>query len=172
MKKLIAIVFILVAALWVVTPHAQAAELQAEGSAMLAKDFILEDKRAEVLATFLKKNKSPLAGYAGQFIEAADAYSLDWKLVPAITGVESTFGRQIPYGSYNAYGWANGAYRFTSWENSIWHVNRVLKEKYVNRGAVTVWQVGKIYATSPTWAGRVESLMKKIAACQNFVFTL
>lgn len=166
------IIFILFASLWVVTSPVEATQFQAEGSAVLAKNYILEDKRAEILACFLAKYKSPLVPYASQFIEAADAYGLDWRLVPAITGLESTFGRQIPAGSYNAYGWANGAYYFNSWEESIWHVNRILKEKYVDRGAVTVWQVGKIYAASPTWASRVASFMEKIEACQNLALNL
>lgn len=172
MKRLFTIIFILIATFWVVTSPVEANQLQAEGSAILAKDFAFEDKRTEILACFLAKYKSPLVPYADQFIEAADAYGLDWRLVPAITGVESTFGRQIPYQSYNAYGWANGAYYFNSWEESIWHVNRILKEKYVDHGAVTVWQVGKIYATSPTWATRVASFMEKIEACQNLALTL
>lgn len=172
MKRLLTIIFVLLATFWVVTCPVEGRELQAEGSAILTKDFVLEDKRAEILACFLAKYKSPLIPFANEFVEAADAYGLDWKLVPAITGLESTFGRQIPYGSYNAYGWANGTYRFASWEESIWHVNRVLKEKYIDRGAVTVWQVGKIYATSPTWASRVAGLMEKIAVCENLALTL
>jgi len=172
MKKLLTIFLIFITALWVGTSRVSAAELQAEGSAVLAKDYILEDKRAETLACFLAKYKSPLTPYASEFVKAADAYGLDWKLVPAITGLESTFGRRIPYGSYNAYGWANGTYYFASWEDSIWHVNRVLREKYIDQGALTVWQIGKIYATSPTWASRVTGLMEKIEVCESLAFTL
>ena len=84
-------------------------------------------------------------------------------MVPAITGVESTFGKQIPTNSYNAYGWANGAYLFESWEQSIDHVSQVLKEKYVERGLDTPYKMGPVYAPpSKTWASKVVYFMNQI----------
>lgn len=124
------------------------------------------DRRIIQLQSFLAKQGSPLEPHAGDFVSAADRYGLDWKLLPAIAGVESTFGKHIPYGSFNAYGWANGAYRFTSWEDSISHVSRALKEKYVDRGLDTPHKIGPVYAPpSTTWAGKVIFFMNQI---ENF----
>jgi hypothetical protein len=125
-----------------------------------------EDPRIERLQAYLEKHQSPLAEYAACFIQTADKYDFDQLdldyLVPAITGVESTFGKFYPQGSYNAYGWANGNYRWNSWEESIDHVSRVLKEKYIDQGADNVWKIGPIYAASPAWASKVTYFIKEI----------
>lgn len=141
-----------------------AAEQIAQSSAVLTNGVITADERVERLSQFLHYHNSPLQPYAQDFVTAADKYELpDWSLLPAITGVESTFGKAIPHDSYNAYGWANGAYSFSSWSDSIDHVAKALKEKYYDRGFNTVEKIGKIYAPpSQTWSGKVLLLMKKI----------
>lgn len=124
---------------------------------------IEKDPRIEKLTVFLSKYNSPLSPYADEFVKAADTYEVDWKLVPAITGVESSFGKRIPYNSYNAYGWNNGNFKFQSWEHSIWHVTKTLRERYLNRGATSVQAISRIYAPpSTTWAGKVNFYMGKI----------
>lgn len=148
----------LVSALFAGSPAAPVA-----GSSATLKTEQVVDLRIGQLQSFLEKQGSPLAPHADDFITAADRYDLDWKLLPAITGVESTFGKHIPYGSYNAYGWANGAYHFESWEHSINHVSKALKEKYVNRGLDTPHKIGPVYAPpSTTWAGKVVHFMNQI----------
>ena len=136
---------------------------EAGNSAALRHESYLPDGRVEKLKLFLESYGSPLADYAQNFVAAADKNEVDWKLVAAITGVESTFGRQIPYQSYNAYGWCNGDYRFESWEQSIEYVSRYLKEKYYDRGLDKPEKIAPIYAPpSSTWAGKVIYFMKKI----------
>jgi len=121
------------------------------------------DERAKKLEDFLITHNSPLADYSDKFIEVADKYNLDWRLIPAISGVESTFGKRIPKNSYNAYGWANGEYRFISWENSIEIVGKTLREKYIDKGAPTINKIARRYAPpSSTWAGNVKFFMQKI----------
>ena len=156
--------------------QAQTATNTAGFSGVLKSSCLLSDGpdyRVEKLNNFLEGQNSPLADYAEVMVEAADAYSLDWRLVPAITGVESSFGKRMPYNSYNAYGWNNGDFRFNSWSESIWHVSKTLKERYVNRGATTVWAISRIYAPpSTTWAGKVNYFMGKIESTPNFVLDL
>lgn len=122
------------------------------------------DDRVTKLEQFLETQKSPLAPYAKVFVLTADKYELpDWKLVPAITGVESTFGKAIPFNSYNAYGWANGECSFKNWVESIEIVTKTLKEKYVNKGLTTPETIAPVYAPpSNTWAGKVRFFMQKI----------
>ena len=121
------------------------------------------DYRVENLRDFLQKYDSPLAIYAEEFVTYADLNGLDYRLVPSISGVESTFGKHIPSNSYNAYGWANGEYRFTSWENSIAHVSLTLKKSYIDKGAPTISKIAKRYAPpSTTWAGKVKFFVNKI----------
>jgi len=133
----------------------------------------MADQRIKKLERFLTAQHSPLAQYAPLMVKMADKYQIDWKLVPAISGVESSFGRRIPYHSFNAYGWANGHYHFLSWPNSIGHVTRVLSEKYYNRGLKTPKQIGPVYAPpSKTWAIKVNFWMKKIDSFGRNKFTL
>jgi hypothetical protein len=143
--------------------QAGANSLVAGSSASLKTELRGPDKRIEKLEEFLASYNSPLTAYSQNFIEAADEYQIDWKLLPAITGVESTFGKQIPAYSYNAYGWSNGTYQFQSWEQSIDHVSRYLKEKYIDRGLNTPYKMGPVYAPpSKTWAGKVAYFMEQI----------
>lgn len=121
------------------------------------------DYRVANLRIFLEKYNSPLVSYAEDFVAYADENGIDYRLVPAITGVESTFGKRIPPKSYNAYGWANGAYKFTSWEDSIEHVSKTLKVSYIDRGAGSVHEIARIYAPpSSTWGGNVSFFISKI----------
>lgn len=121
------------------------------------------DQRATALRKYLTKHNSPLADYADEFVQTADKYNLDWRLLPAISGVESTFGKRIPYKSYNAYGWAGGLYRFTSWENSIEVVSKSLKEDYIEKGADSLSKISRRYCPpNPAWGYKVLYFMKQI----------
>lgn len=143
---------------------ALAEEKMAESSAVISSQKMSEDKRAEKLNQFLRSYHSPLAPYSDFIVKTADRYSLDWKLVPAISGVESSFGQHIPFNSFNAYGWNNGNYYFQDWQDGIKTVSLALRENYIDRGAKTVEQIGPIYAESPTWSQRVAYFMEKIEA--------
>jgi hypothetical protein len=123
------------------------------------------DYREYTLRKFLTKFNSPLTPYSIVFIKNADFYGIDWRMVPAISGVESTFGKQIPTGSYNAYGWVNGNYSFKSWPDSIEVVSKTLKENYISKGAVSISKIARIYAPpSSTWASKVSYFVSKIDA--------
>lgn len=136
----------------------------AESSAQLVVRTKAEsDYREEILRNYLEGHNSPLSEHSSVFISLADKYRLDWRLVPAITGVESTFGKRIPIDSYNAYGWANGSYSFESWDESIEVVSKALRNNYIDRGAVSINDIARIYAPpSETWARNVKFFMNKI----------
>lgn len=91
---------------------------------VMAKE-VVSDPRIEKLERFLRKYNSPLAGHANNFIRTADTYHLDWRLLPAISGAESTFARHTPYcASYNPFGWTSttspcGYWRFDSFDDAI-----------------------------------------------------
>jgi hypothetical protein len=121
------------------------------------------DMRRVYLTKYLEKHNSPLVPYSADFIYYADKYDLDWRLVPAISGVESTFGKRIPYRSYNAYGWANGAYSFESWESSIEVVSKTLREKYYDNGTYNIAKIARRYAPpSDSWGWKVKWFMNEI----------
>jgi len=136
----------------------------AESSAQLKSITLRQnDPRIATLEKYLNSHNSPLASYAEEFVTYSDKYGLDWRLVPAISGVESTFGKRIPKNSYNAYGWANGNYKFDSWEDSIEVVSKTLRTKYIDRGAPSINKIARRYAPpSSTWAWKVKFFMTKI----------
>lgn len=122
------------------------------------------DPQAQVLAAYLAKHNSPLQYHAQDFVDAARQYDLDWRLVAAISGVESTFGKFTP-GGYNGWGW--GVYGtqslyFKSWREGIYTVSQGLKENYVNRGLTNPYLMNRTYAASPRWGGKVTYFMKDI----------
>jgi hypothetical protein len=122
--------------------------------------------RVIILKEYLEQYNSPLAVHAETFVKTADKYNLDWKFVAAISGLESTFGREIPYNSFNGWGWGifgDNMIRFSSWDEGIETVSEGLRNKYMNRwGAQDVYSIGKLYASSPTWAQRVTYFMDSI----------
>ncbi len=134
-------------------------------SSSLKIEQIYSDYRVAKLRDYLRSQNSPLVEYAEDFVSLADKYNLDWRLIPAITGVESTFGKRIPYKSFNAYGWAGGEYRFTSWQESIEVVSKSLKEDYIEKGAPSLTKIGRRYCPpNPAWSGKVKFFMNKIEA--------
>ncbi len=115
------------------------------------------DERVLILQAYLRKYNSPLVNNANDFVEAADTYNLNWKLVAAISGVESTFGKHIP-GGYNAWGWGvygDQALGFNSWRHGIFTVSEGLRKNYINKGYITPYEMNRIYAASPRWGGNV-----------------
>lgn len=123
------------------------------------------DKEAKILAAYLSKYNSPMQYHAQDFIDASKAYGLNWKMLPAIAGVESTFGKHIP-GGYNAYGWAiynsNSRFGFDSWRHGMFTVSKGLKENYINKGLTEPYAMNKIYAASPHWGKNVTFFMNDL----------
>jgi hypothetical protein len=114
------------------------------------------DIRAAKIAKFLRDKNSPMVGSAGTFVTIADRYRLDWRLLVAIAGKESTYGRHIPPGSYNAWGWgiptgAQSGIGFRSWDEGIEVVGRGLRTKYYDRGLDTLAEIESAY-TPPSAA--------------------
>lgn len=165
MKKLFAFLILL---LFINIPtKADAATLVAQPSAQLTtieptQNYSL-DTRTKAVRNVFKKYGSPLADEAANYVKYADIYGVDWRLLPAISGLESSFGKFLMPGSFNAYGWGGGYIYFESWEDGIRVINKALRQNYMDRwGATDVWSIGPIYAESPTWSVRVNSFMNEI----------
>ncbi len=123
--------------------------------------------RAKALELFFIKRKSPLVPHAQKFVETADKYSLDYRLLVAISCIESSCGKFMPQNSYNAWGWGvygNNVIRFTSFDEGIEKVAEGLHKGYIAKGADTVEKIAPIY-TPPNhtnWLRNVKSFMREI----------
>lgn len=127
------------------------------------------DKEAQILQKYLAKFNSPMQDHAQDFIDAAKLYNLDWKMLPAIAGVESTFGKHIP-GGYNAYGWGvygTNVIYFESWTDGIYTVAKGLREGYLNKGLMEPYAINRVYAASPTWGKNVTYFMNDLEKFAN-----
>lgn len=165
MKKIISIIILTVLFLSINPGLAAADSLVVSDSGRLieARNDNNFDYRVFLLKNYLESHHSPLAESSEDFIAYADKYNIDWRFVPAISGVESTFGKRIPRNSFNAYGWANGNYNFKSWPDSIEIVSKTLREKYIDKGANSINEIARIYAPpSSDWSWKVEFFMKEI----------
>ena len=168
--------FLLLFTLLIITPKTYAEEKSSDSSANFSKiiaSMKASDGRAKVLKAYLERYNSPLAPYAKTFITAADQYNLDWRLVAAISGVESTFGKAEPVDCYN--GWGFGIYGtqtlcFPTYREAIFTISKSLRQQYMDKwGAADVYAIGHYYAASPTWASRVSYFM---ADMENYRQTL
>jgi len=166
MKKLIAIITI-ISLFFFLSVFSVSAEAMAGASApLLHNSFINTDdieqlRQAKIKITIenvLRRYNSPMADASESFVKACIKYQIDCYLLPSIAGLESTFGKFIWPNSYNAFGWDRGYMMFDSWDEGIDTVAKGLRKGYINKGALTVDQIGPIYSESPTWAVRVNSI--------------
>ncbi len=125
------------------------------------------EARVEVLTEFFKRYNSPLMGHAQQIVDAADKYSLDWRLVPAIAMQESTLCLKVPKNSNNC--WGFGIYggkvtRFKNYDEAINTVTKTLAQEYKQkRGLEHPSEIVTRYTPgSQTWAGNVSYVMDRI----------
>ncbi len=126
------------------------------------------DARPVLVENFLRENESPMAGYGETFIAAADKYSLDWRLLPAIAFQESTLGKNTIFGSHNAFGWgvldnSTVGMSFDSWDEAIFTVAKGLREDYYNSGLTTPETINPRYAGDKNWNVKVRYAMDELS---------
>ncbi len=126
-----------------------------------------EVDRVEVLTTFLERYNSPLIDEVEAFIRVADENDLDYRLLPAISCIESTCGRFLIPGTYNAWGWGiygNNVIGFSSWEEGIETVGEGIAENYVKRGLDTPEKMAPVYTppNSAHWRNSVRHFMRQM----------
>ena len=170
------ILFVILTAIILLIPQKTYAKEQASASSATIKpaesNKVVSDYRVKIVKKYLKLYDSPMADNAGDFVYYADKYNLDWRLVLAIAGVESTYGKQIPPYSYNSWGWGvygDNVIRFKSWKEGIQTVSQGLREQYMDKwGGDNIYEIGSFYASSPHWANSVNIHYNMI---QKFILT-
>ncbi|MFH1705452.1 MAG: hypothetical protein ABH867_00925 [Patescibacteria group bacterium] len=115
-----------------------------------------------------------MASKAAEMVATADGYQFDWRLLPAIAGKESSFGKRIPWdkengrSSHNAWGWGiygDQVLSFSSWEEGIEKVGAGLRDSYLNKDLVTIEDIMRYYTpqSNGSWARDVKAFMEQIA---------
>jgi len=98
---------------------------------------------------YLATKGSPLAGLGNTFVTAGAQYGVDPRLLVAISGAESSFGKNL-LGSYNAWGWGPGK-NFPNFKTAINSVASGLSSGYIKQGRTTIPQIAAKWA--PVGAG-------------------
>lgn len=180
MKHIIITVALVILTMLLVKPPTAQAEMKTPSATFIDFGSInqaakLKEKRIKILKAYLEDHNSPMTESASTFVETAEENNLDWRFVASISGVESYFGKHIPYNSYNGWGWGvygNNVLRFTSWNEAITVISQTLKSRYVDRGATDIYSIGRIYASDPNWANKVQHFMNDLAVYEkNFTDT-
>lgn len=167
---------LIVLAILVLFPQvAFASEKQAGDSARLVTKSVIASEdisrsnmreyltKQKAIINVLKRYDSPLITASTAFVNTCVRYDLDCYLLPAIAGLESTYGQFIWPNSYNPFGWGGGYIMFEDWSEGIDTVGRGLRVNYIDRGAQDVYDIGRVYSESSIWAVRVERLMRDFA---------
>ena len=136
----------------------------------IADEVSHADGRANIIESFFNTYKSPLGSYSNVFIQVADKYQLDWRLLPAISMQESNGAKKVIKNSYNPFGYGiygNLVIKFASWEEAIEKVGKALRKDYLDQGLKTPYQIMAKY-TPPSltkggaWAKGVSSFMEEL----------
>jgi hypothetical protein len=117
------------------------------------------DPRQIRLRSFFHRWECPAEQYASTFIEAADDYQLDWRLLPSLSFVESTGGQYAR--NNNFFGWDSGRAQFTSPIAGIHTVGYQLSHSDMYR-AKSLDGLLFTYNPDPDYVQLVKSVMRRI----------
>jgi len=118
------------------------------------------DPRFHALRKFFHQSLSPAEHLAAVFLEAADAYALDWRLLPSLSFVESGGGKAAR--NNNMFGWNSGRARFQSASAGIHTVGYHLSHEEAYRGK-KLDTVLATYNPNADYGRTVKYVMRSIA---------
>jgi hypothetical protein len=129
-------------------------------AAIAADDTVApRDQRIFRLESFFKAYNCPNPLHVEEYLGAADAYEIDYRLLPAISLLESTCGF---YGrKNNRWGWDSNQSGFSSVVAGIHYVARQLAENPYYKGK-TLEEKILMYNPDPHYVSSVRRLMRQI----------
>lgn len=146
-----------------------------EATVITTPEALDRKERAEKVDALLASYNSPLEGYGMKFVLEADKNNIDWRLLPAIAGVESTFGRHACKKATNSFlGYGSCKINFKSVDESIERVSASLggnldSTAHHYEGKNTKQILGKYNSVIPTYTSKVIRIMKMIDDTEEIV---
>jgi hypothetical protein len=131
----------------------------AYGNAVTENPLVLRDTRYDRLESFFQSFGCPTPHYVSEYLGAADSYTIDYRLLPAISVLESTCG--IYQRLNNRWGWDSARKGFSSFRAGLQYIARQLSEGrfYKNK---SLDEKVRMYNPNPQYARQVKKLMLKI----------
>lgn len=139
----------------------------------------IAEYRAELIDSYFADKGLPMAGYGKDFVESADKYNIDWRLLPAIAMRESTGGKFACGGKlsaeWNPWGWNScKGDGFSSMEVSIETLAKHIsgnhertKSYYHGKDTKKILETYNPPSVVPTYAGEVMRIMSKISPVEE-----
>ena len=118
-----------------------------------------DDPRLKLIWQYFADRDCPLRDSAADFLIAADQNELDWRLLPSISMIESSGGKD--YRNNNVFGWDSCREVFPSVQAGIHFVasklakSRLYKDKNLDQKLST-------YNPQPDYLGRVKAVMRAL----------
>lgn len=119
-----------------------------------------DDARLKRLQRFFHRAGCPAQNYSQVFLEAADTYELDWRLLPSISFIESTGGKAAK--NNNLFGWASGRAEFASPAAGIQEVGYRLSHSDLYRDK-DLDEILATYNPNEEYAQKVKFVMRQIS---------
>jgi len=119
-----------------------------------------QDPRLKRLEKFFQRAGCPAQKYSDTFLEAADAYDLDWRLLPSISFIESTGGKAAR--NNNLFGWDSGRAEFASPAAGIHTVGYRLSHSRLYRHK-DLDGILATYNPDAEYAEKVKAVMRRIS---------
>lgn len=115
------------------------------------------DARLRKIEQFFADRDCPLRDSAAVFLEAADRNDLDWRLLPSISMVESSGGKD--YRNNNVFGWDSCNESFSSVGEGIHYVASQLANSKLYKDKNLDGKL-RIYNSNPEYPHRVKAFMR------------
>jgi len=121
----------------------------------------VEDQRHAKLETFFQSFGCPAPYHVKEYLGTADTYAIDYRLLPAISVLESTCG--IYQRENNRWGWASARKGFASFRAGLEYIAHQLAYGHYYKNK-TLEEKVHMYNPRPQYALQLERLMRKIDA--------
>ncbi len=125
-----------------------------------------DQSQARAIDIYLTEQGSPMVNYGRAFVSAGRAFGVDPFLVVAISGKESSWGKDC-FLPYNAWGWGDVSY--ASVEDAIFNYTRCFGEEYIHKGRTTPEVISPIYCppNNGSWTRDVTLFYNEVVAIHN-----
>lgn len=115
---------------------------------------------ASQIRDFLSRHESPMTPHAEEIVFAGNRYGIDPRMIVAIAGVESQYGKRCR--GFNAWGWNGGRTRWSSWTESIHMYSASMQSNYPNWRNIQGVAPRYNPNTPEAWGRKVAFLMHSI----------